>query len=193
MQNSQWTRRCVFAFAIGGRPIRLRNLESSSNNANEINASTAVWCRGGLMLRSSCEQQFAELFVSFARAHHDSGLHRLRRNQGGLYNSGAPQGLGESTTRARRGDAPSPRQPARRSQSTSIGSSGVSGAARRVPTENPEGQAPCEARAPESRRPPASGRRRGSNTMIAIVIGLVTLLLGGGLAGGALYISRRSG
>ncbi len=204
MQNSQLDYDDAVAFAIAAdRTIRLRNMESSSNNPNEINLFYGQsWSVVDYMLEEFGEQRFAELFrIIREGATTDSGLQQVYGvDQDGLYNLWrVAKGL-EAIDYAPRVEATAaPVAEATRAPlaiPTSIGSSGGSGDREEAsPTPTPESAAPAATAAtnPEPTAAAASEDGGGSNTMIAIVIGLVTLLLGGGLAGGALYISRRSG
>ncbi len=204
MQNSQLDYDDAVAFAIAAdRTIRLRNMESSSNNPNEINLFYGQsWSVVDYMLEEFGEQQFAELFrVIREGASTDSGLQQVYGvDQDGLYNLWrTAKGL-EAIDYAPRVEATAaPVAEATRAPlaiPTSIGSSGSSGdreEATPAATSESAAPAPTAAADPEATAAAASEDGDRSNTMIAIVVGLVTLLLGGGLAGGAIYISRRSG
>ena len=117
MQNSQLDYDDAVAFAIAAdRTIRLRNMESSSNNPNEINLFYGQsWSVVDYMLEEFGEQQFAELFrIIREGATTDSGLQQVYGvDQDGLYNLWrTAKGLEAIDTRRARGDAaPAPRQP----------------------------------------------------------------------------------
>ncbi len=205
MQNSQLEYDDAIAFAIAAdRTIRLRNMESSSNNPNEVNLFYGQsWSVVDYMLEEFGEQTFAELFRTVREgASTDAALEQhYGVDQDGLYNLWrVAKGL-EAIDYAPRVEATAaPVAEATRAPlaiPTSIGSSGGSSAGASedaTPTPGSESPAPAATAAGEPEPTAvAASEGGGSNTVIAIVIGLVTLLLGGGLGGAAFYIARRPG
>lgn len=204
MQNSQLEYDDAIAFGIAAdRTLRLRNMEAASNNPNEINLFYGQsWSVVDYMLEEFGDQRFAELYrVIREGATTDSGLQQIYGvDQDGLYNLWrVAKGL-EAIDYAPRVEATAaPVAEGTRAPlaiPTSIGSSGGSGDGEAAaPTATPESAVPAATAAaePEPTAAAASGDGGGSNTMIAIVIGLVTLLLGGGLGGAAFFIARRPG
>ncbi|MYA19590.1 MAG: hypothetical protein F4Z25_04825 [Chloroflexi bacterium] len=206
MQNSQLNYDDAVAFAIAAdRTIRLRNMESSSNNPNEVNLFYGQsWSVVDYMINEFGVQEFADLYRTVREgASTDNALEQVYGvDQDGLYNLWrVAKGLDPIDYAPRIEATAAPVAEGTRAPlaiPTSIGGSGGSTdreAATSTPTPAGESAAPAATAAdePEPTAMAASDDGGGSNTMIAIVIGLATLLIGGGLGGAAIYIARRPG
>ena len=207
MQNSQLDYDDAVAFAIAAdRTNRLRNMESPYNNPNEVNLFYGQsWSVVDYMINEFGEQRFADLYRTVREgASIDSALEQVYEvDSDGLYNLWrVAKGLDPIEYAPRVDATAAPVAEATRAPlaiPTSIGSSGSSrGDDDDAPaaTATPEAASTAAAAAEGDAEPTAAAATEdsgGSTTMIGIAVGLVTLLIGGGLAGGAIYIARRPG
>lgn len=204
MQNSPLNYDDAIAFALAAdRTIRLRNMESASNNPDEVNLFYGQsWHVVKYLLEKYGEQRFADLFRAIREgATTDQGLEQVYGfDQDGLYNEWrAANGLPPIEYAPRVEATAAPVAEATRAPlaiPTSIGSSGGS-SSEATSTPAPAGESAAPAATPTGDAGPAAAAASegggGSNTTVAIVIALVTLLLGGSLGGAAFYIARRPG
>ena len=205
MQSSRLEYDDAVAFAIAAdRTLRLRNLESPSNNPNLINIQYGQsWSVVDYMIEEFGEQQFAELFrIIREGSSTDSALERVYGvDVDGLYNLWrVAKGLDPIDYAPRVEATAAPVAEATRAPlaiPTSIGASGGSGdRAEASPTATSEAASPAAGSGTDSAGPtaaPESADGGGSNAVVGIAVGLVALLLAGALAGGAIYIARRPG
>ncbi len=203
MQSSQLEYDDAIAFAIAAdRTLRLRNLESPSNNPNLINIQYGQsWSVVDYMIEELGEQQFADLFRTVREgATTDSALEQIYGfDQDGLYNSWrVAKGLDPIDYAPRVEATAAPAAEATRAPlaiPTSIGASSGSGDGEAAsPAATSEAAAPVATAAADAEPTAAAASAGGgSNAVVGIAVGIVALLLAGALAGGAIYIARRPG
>ena len=203
MQSSQLEYDDAIAFAIAAdRTLRLRNLESPSNNPNLINIQYGQsWSVVDYLIEEFGEQQFADLFrIIREGATTDRGLEQVYGfDQDGLYNRWREaKGLNPINYAPRIEATSAPVSEATRAPlaiPTSIGASGGSGDGEAAsPAATSEAAAPAATAAADAEPTAAAASAGGgSNAVVGIAVGIVALLLAGALAGGAIYIARRPG
>ena len=205
MQSSRLEYDDAVAFAIAAdRTLRLRNLESPSNNPNLINIQYGQsWSVVDYMIEEFGEQQFADLFrVIREGVSTDSGLEQVYGvDLDGLYNLWrVAKGLDPIDYAPRAEATAAPVAEATRAPlaiPTSIGASGGSGDRDEAsPTATSETASPAAGAGTDGAEPTAAAASAGgggSNAVVGIAVGLVALLLAGALAGGAIYVARRPG
>ena len=201
MQSTQLNYGSAVQFGIAAdRTLRLRNMESASNNPDTINLFYGQsWSTVEFLIDEFGEQQFAELFrVIREGARADGALEQVYGvDQDGLYNLWRDSnGLREIEFAPRTEATTAPQAEGTRAPlgiPTGVTSSGGSADG----GDDSDGAAVPTATAGTNGAPSAVDAAGdddgGSNVAAGLVVGLLALLLAGGLGAGAFYFARRPG
>ena len=184
------------------RTLRLRNMDSPSNNPTEVDLFYGQsWSTVKYLLDNHGDEAFAELYRRVREgARMDDALERVYGfDQDGLYNLWREEnGLDPIDFTPRIDATAPPRAEATRAPLTIPTPVGSSGGASDDASEADDGDdaAPSPAAtatsAPDAAPAPPAASDGGSTAMTAIIVGALALLAGGGLGAAAIVIARRS-
>ena len=197
MQGSLGLYETAIAFGVQtDRTLRLRNLDSPSNNPGEVDLFYGQsWSTVDLLITEFGGDAFSELYRRVREgARTDDALEAVYGfDQDGLYNLWREaKGLDPMDFAPRVDSTPAPLAEATRAP-LAIPTGGASGG-QTGDDDGDEVAAPAEtapADGTTGATAAAGGADGGSNAGAAIIVGLVAVLAAGGLAGAAIYVARR--
>ena len=204
MQRSPRPYDTAIAFRIrSDRTLRLRNMDSPSNNPGEVDLFYGQsWSTVRYLIDNHGEEAFAELYRLIREgARTDDALESVYGyDQDGLYNLWREDNGLDAIDFAPRIDATAPPQTeatrAPLAIPTASGSSGASSSDADAEADDGEdgaASAPAAtATSPPDAAPPPAATGGGSAATTAIIVGVLAVLLGGGLGAAAFVVARRS-
>ena len=199
MQGSVGAYGTAVAFGVQtNRTLRLRNLDSPSNNPAEVDLFYGQsWSTVDLLITEFGGDAFSELYRTVREgARTDDALEAVFGfDQDGLYNRWREaMGLDAIDFAPRVDSTPAPQAEATRAP-LAVPTSGASGGQTADDADDdvatPAETAPADDTAGAAAAEGDGGGGGGSSTGAAIIVGLVAVLVAGGLAGAAIYVARR--
>jgi len=176
------------------RTLRLRNLDSPSNNPNEVNLFYGQsWSTVDLLVSEFGEQAFADLYRTVREgARTDDAMEDVYGfDQDGLYNRWREaKGLDAIDFAPRVDSTPAPQAEATRAP-LAIPTGGSASTSGGESDDDDEVATPAAGGTGGTDATAAGGGDGGSNAGAGIIVGLVTVLVAAALGGAAIYVARR--